>query len=96
MVQGTSEEKNFTLLLSLLSEELAEAKIKRFRIIILTKEVSKPTTFNFFQWFNLMEQVLIKFTKLREENCKMYGSKINREQGSGMELNLVFKAIKWN
>jgi hypothetical protein len=43
-----------------------------------------------------MKNVLMKLSKLRKEKYKMYGSRIKVSPGSGIELNLVFKAMKWN
>jgi hypothetical protein len=41
------------------------------------------------------EEPLIRQSKLRKEKCKMYGSNIKGASGSEMELNPVFKDIKW-
>jgi hypothetical protein len=43
-----------------------------------------------------MKSVLIKCRKLRKKKYKMCGSRIKGAQESGMELNPVFKGIKWN
>ena len=37
-----------------------------------------------------------KYSKLRKEKYKIYGSSIKGETGSEMELNPVFKDIKLN
>ena len=43
-----------------------------------------------------MKSILMKSTKHRKENWKMYDSKTKGEPGSGMNLNPVFKDIKRN
>jgi hypothetical protein len=43
-----------------------------------------------------MKRILIKYRKLRKEKCKMYGSSFKGPPRSAMELNPVFKDIKWN
>jgi hypothetical protein len=40
-----------------------------------------------------MKYTLIKYSKLRKEKYKMYGSSNKGEPGSEMELNPVFKEI---
>jgi hypothetical protein len=70
-------------------ESLTEAKIKRFILIELTKEVSKKPSIDFVLWFALMKSVLIKHSKLRKEKYKIYGSKSEEAPGRGMDLNPV-------
>jgi hypothetical protein len=68
---------------------LPEAKVKRFPLIALEKEVSKKPSLEFIPWLTFMMSILIKHSKLRKEKYKMYSS-------NGMELNPVFKDLKWN
>jgi hypothetical protein len=71
---------------------LSEAKVKRLRLIALTKEVSKKPSRDFVLWLSLMKRSLNKhfFSKLRKEKYKIYGSSIKGILGSEMEQNLVF------
>jgi hypothetical protein len=66
--------------------------VKRFRLIVLTKEVSKKPSLDFILWINLMKSILIKHSKLKKKKYKIYGSS-NKEAGGTQELNLVFKEI---
>ena len=66
--------------------------MKRFRLIVLTKEVSKKPSLDFILWINLMKSILIKHSKLRKKKYKIYGSS-NKEAGGTQELNLVLKEI---
>jgi len=75
-------------------KSLSEAKVKRFRLIPLTKEVSEIPSKDFVLWSSLMKSILNKHSKLRKEKYKMYGSSIKGPPGSEMELNPVFKDIK--
>jgi hypothetical protein len=76
------------------SKSLPVTKVKRFRLIALTKESQKKSHCLYFVlWSTLMRSILIKYNKLRKkkiQNC----SKIKGTQGSGIELNFVFKEIK--
>ena len=45
----------------------AKAKVKRIRLIALTKEVSKKPSIDFVLWFTLMKSILIKHSKLRKK-----------------------------
>ena len=57
-------------------KSLPEAKVKRFRLIALTKEVSKQPGINSVVWllkFTLMKSILMKRSKLRKEKYKTYG-----------------------
>jgi hypothetical protein len=76
-----------------------KAKMKRIRLISLTKEVSEKPSMDFLLWFTVMKRVLIKCSKLKKKKCKMYGSSIKEAPGNARELNLVFMEInrlrKW-
>ena len=48
-------------------KSLPEAKVKRFILIALTKEVSKKPSIDFVLWFTLMKSILMKCSKLRKE-----------------------------
>ena len=76
-------------------KSLPEAKVKRFRLIALTKEISKQPSIDSVLSFTL-KSVLIKCSKLRKEKYKMYGSKIKGTSGSGIEVNPVFKDVNCN
>ena len=71
-------------------KSLPEAKVKRLRLIALTKEVSKKLSRDFVLWLSLMKRSLNKHSKLRKEKYKIYGSSIKGVPGSEMEQNLVF------
>jgi hypothetical protein len=58
-----------------LSEE-TEAKIKRFVLIALTKEVSKKPNRDFVLWLSLMRSILNKHSKLRKEKYIIYSSSL--------------------
>jgi hypothetical protein len=58
-------------------KSLPESKVKRFILIILTKEVSKKPNGDFVLWLSL-KNILNKPRKLRSEKYKIYGSKSNR------------------
>ena len=71
-------------------KSLPKAKVKRFRLVALKKEVSKELGINSVGWLlksNLMKNILIKRNKLRKQNYKIYGSSI---KGSRMELDSMF------
>ena len=54
---------------------LPEDKVKRFRLIALTKEVSKQPGINSVVWllkFTLMKSILMKRSKRRKEKHKIY------------------------
>ena len=74
---------------------LPEAKVKRFCLIAVIKEVSKKSSTDFVFWFTLTRSILIKHSKLRQEKYKMFDSRIKMSPGSTIELNPVFKNIKW-
>ena len=72
---------------------LPEAKVKRFMLIALIKEVSKKPSRDFVLWLSLMKSILNKCSKLRKEIYKMYGSGIKGAPGIEMELNPMYKEI---
>ena len=57
-------------------KNLPEGRLKRFRLIALTKEVSKIPSIDFVPWLSLMKNVLNKHSKLRTEKYKMHYSSI--------------------
>ena len=70
--------------------------MKRFKLIALTKKVSKQFDINFVLWllnFTLMNNILMKSTKHRRKNMNCM---VQRAPGSGVWLNPMFKDIKWN
>ena len=48
--------------------EESETKVKRLRLIALTKEVSETPIIDFVLWLSLMKSVLNKHSKLRKKN----------------------------
>ena len=72
---------------------LPEAKVKKFILIALTKEVSRKPNRDFVLWLSLMKNILMRHSRLKKEKYKMYGSSNKRAPGSEMELNPVFKEI---
>jgi hypothetical protein len=76
-----------------------EAKVKRFQLIALIKEVSDKPSIDFVLWFSLMKSVLMKHSRLIKEKCKLYGSKNKGALGGRMEMDPMFKEInrlrKW-
>jgi hypothetical protein len=70
-------------------KSLPEAKVKRLRLIVLTKEVSKKPSRDLILWLSLMKS-LNKHSKLRKEKYKIYGLSIKGVPGSEMEQNPVF------
>jgi hypothetical protein len=62
----------------------AKAKMKRIKLIALTKKDSENPSIFFVLWCTIIKTILIKLRKLREK----------RVLGSKMELNLVFEEIK--
>jgi hypothetical protein len=67
-----------------------EAKVKRLRLIALTKEVSKKPSKDFVLWLSLMKRSLNKHSKLRKEKYKIYSSTLKGVPRSKMEQNPVF------
>jgi hypothetical protein len=54
-------------------KSLPEAKVKRFGLMALTKEISKQPSRDFVLWLSLMKRSLNKHSKLRKEEYKIYG-----------------------
>jgi hypothetical protein len=79
-----------------LFEELPEAKVRRLRLIALTKEVSEMPIIDFVLWLSLMKSIINKHSRLRKEKYKIYGSTIKGAPGREMELNPVFKDFTLN
>ena len=71
-------------------KSLPEAKMKRLRLIALTKEVSKYPSKDFVLWLSLMKSILNKHSKLRKEKYKTYGLSTKGALESEMELSPVF------
>ena len=68
--------KNMAAFCYCLKSLLRLTKVKRFRLIALTKEVSKQPGINSVVWllkFTLMKSILVKRKKLRKEKYKIYG-----------------------
>jgi hypothetical protein len=57
---------------------LPDAKLDRFSLAALRKEVLKKQRIDFVIWLTLMKNVSIKHSKLRKEKYKMY---VQREKG---------------
>ena len=74
-------------------KRLPEAKVKRLRLIALTKEVSETPIIDFVSWLSLMENIINKCSKLRKEKYKIHGCSIKGEPEREMEMNPVFKEI---
>jgi hypothetical protein len=77
-------------------KSLPEAKVKSFRLIVLTKEVSKQPRMNSVVWllkFRLVKDMLMKRSNLRKEKYKTYVSSNQGTQGHEIELNPMFKKI---
>jgi hypothetical protein len=105
LVQEISKEKTFSMwhkdcFCGILEENVAtfcpclkslpEAKVKRFGLIALTKEVSKKPGQDFVLCLNLTKRSLNKHSKLRKAKYKIYSSRIKGIPGSEMEQNPVF------
>jgi len=52
-------------------KSLPEAKVKIFRLVALTKEVSKKPSRDFVLWLSVMKNILNKHSKLRKEKIKI-------------------------
>jgi hypothetical protein len=74
-------------------KSLPEAKVKRLRLIALTKEVSKKPIKDFVLWLSLLKRNLNKHSKLRKAKYKIYCFSIKGLPGSEMEQNPVFSEI---
>jgi hypothetical protein len=77
-------------------KSLPEVKVKRLRLIALTKEVSKTPIIDSVLWLSLMKSTLSKCSKLRKEKYKIYCLNTKGAPGSEMELNPMRKEIKLN
>ena len=75
-------------------KSLPEAKVKRVRLIALTKEVSEKPIIDFVLWLSLMKRILNKHSKLGKEKYKIYSLNIKGVRESEMELNPVSKDIE--
>lgn len=53
-------------------KSLPGAKVKRFRLIASTKEVSKHPRIDPVLWFTFPKSILTKPTKLRKDKYKVY------------------------
>lgn len=53
-------------------KSLSEVKVKRLRLIALTKEVSEMPITDFALWFSLIRSILNEHSILREEKCNIY------------------------
>lgn len=73
-----------------------EDKVKRCRLIALTKEISRQFSLDSVLCLTDKKSLLIKRSKLRKEKYKVYGSKIKRAPGNGMKLNPVFRKLNRN
>lgn len=60
--------------------------MKNFRLIALIKEVPEKPSIDFVLWFNFMRSISIKYSKLRKETYKIYGSCNKKISGSSMTL----------
>ena len=54
-------------------KNLLKDKVKRLKLIALTKEVSEMPILDFVLWLSLMKNILNKNSKLRKEKYKIYG-----------------------
>ena len=85
LAQEVSEEKNFSMchrdcfcgilvknvaVLCSCLKSIPEAKVERFVIIALIKEVSKKPSREFVLWLSIMKNILDKHSKLRKEKYK--------------------------
>jgi hypothetical protein len=71
-------------------KSLPEAKVKRFLLIALTKEVSKKPNRDLILCLSLVKSILNKPSKPRKEKYRIYGLSIKGTPGSEMEPNPVF------
>jgi hypothetical protein len=72
-------------------KRLPEGRLKRFKLIVLTKKFSNNLQLDSVLWSTFMKNILMKDSKHRKEKYKMYGSSKKRKPGSVMELNIVFE-----
>jgi hypothetical protein len=57
-------------------KSLPEVKVKRLRLIALTKEISETSIRDFVLWLRLMKSILNKHSKMRKEKYKIYSESI--------------------
>ena len=69
---------------------LPEAKMKKLRLIALTKKVLEMPIIDFVLWLCLMKSILNKHSKLRKEKYKIYGLNSKGAPGSRMEPTPMF------
>ena len=76
-------------------KNLPEAKVKRFRLILLAKEISRQPSLDSVVWLLLvtLTQIYNKKEQGELEKYKMYNLRRKGAPGSGMELSPVFKEI---
>ena len=77
-------------------KSLPQAKVKRFRLVVLTKKVSKQPGINYSMLllkFTVTKNVLMKRSKLRKEKYKICDSSIKGVPGIEMELNLCSRIL---
>ena len=70
--------------------------MRRFKLVVLTKEVSKQPGIKAAVWLlrsTHMKSILMKRSTLQKEKYKMYGSKNKGAPGSETKLHPVFKEI---
>ena len=75
-------------------KSLSEAKLKRLRLIALTKEVSEKPSIDFVLWFTLIKSVLIKHSKHKKGKYEKCGSSNKRAPESAIDLNPILQEIK--
>ena len=66
-------------------KSLPEVKVKRPRLIALTKEVSETPILYFVSRLSLLKSIVYKHNKLRKEKYKIYGLSIKGAPGSEIE-----------
>jgi hypothetical protein len=69
--------------------------VKRFRLIVLKRKVSKQSGINSVVWLlklTLMKSILMKRSKLKKEKYKIYGSRVQLKGApeSRLEMNPMF------
>jgi hypothetical protein len=69
---------------------LSEAKVKKLRLIALTKEISKKLIRDFVLWLSLMKRSLNKHSQLKRKIIKYMVRVLKGVPGSEMEQNPVF------
>jgi hypothetical protein len=77
-------------------KSLPETKVRRLKLIPLTKEVLETPSKDFVLCLSLRKNILNQKSMLRKEKYKVYVLSIKGAPGSEMELNPIFKVIKLN